>query len=239
MEIFFRDILKIISNSLLPIKSDEKPTDKNTSFQAVNNSISMVKKPVNSAVTEEGKRSIKETFSFKNENKETGQKAKIESVSKIIDQLFLKYVSEDKTNFAVHSEVRSISTNFVTILCKVWREAVNQIKASTSNASKEGIIKNAQDITTLLSIYCSSMHESYSKISLFWSRRTVRFDVEFYNRLAESCFKANDDFSAAIRDFGFKEELCKVVDANAKVLGEFMNFVTGLAKPRKSQLKKS
>ena len=239
LEIFFRDILKAISKSFLPTNDDEKPIDKNTSLHAVNNSIPMVKKLVNSALTKEENCFIEDICPLKNVNKEPDPKSRVKSISKTIDQLFSKYVSADKTIFATHNEVRSISTNFVTILCKIWREAVSQIETSTSNAAAEEIIKNAQDITKLLSIYCSSMHECYSKISRFWSRKSVSFDVEFYNRLAESGLKANDDFSAAIRDLGFKEELCKVVEANAKVLGEFMTFVTGLAKPRKSQLKKS
>ena len=74
------------------------------------------------------------------------------------------------------------------------------------------------------------MHESYSKVSRFWSRKTVDFDVEFYNGLAENCLKANEDLAAAIHDPAFEEELCKVVDASSKVMGEFINFITGLKK---------
>ena len=51
LEMIFREILKIISEKLLPTIDDEILSDKKSVIRAVNNSIPITKKPMNSSFT--------------------------------------------------------------------------------------------------------------------------------------------------------------------------------------------
>ena len=151
---------------------------------------------------------------------------KIASKSKLVNELFSKYVSMDESCYAVHSAVSSITTNIVRILCKLWWDAdahVQKLKPGSYN-EVEGVLRDALTATKLLSIYCGIMHESFISISEFWSLEHISVEsaVEFYTRLGRNCVKSND---ILIKEFfvpAVEAEAREVVQNSAKVFGEFL-----------------
>ena len=220
LEMFFQDMLQSLSENLLPTsKNENKDVDhpQDETFSVIENNLKNNKPEASNTKSKDIKRTAWDIT----------PKATIQSNSKFVNQLFSKYVSADESSYKVHNAVSSITTNFVRILCRVWWNAETQVKKLRISEAEE-ILKDAQQVTRLLSIYCSIMHESYSSLVQLWSGHQVYIDFDFHKRLDENCMKANCTLAKALRDPVFEEELRKTTLASSIVIGEYLMFVYDL-----------
>ena len=244
LEMFFRGILEKISKNLLPTKDDENPSNNNvianSEVYVVDSSIPKnkaflinsspnVKDPDVRSTTSKNKSKFNDLV--KNENNEMGAKSIIQSNYKLVKKIFSKYISDINFKvYKVHKEVSNITINLVRILCRVWWRAENQLKSlNSTSVNAAEILKEAQQVTKLLSNYCSIMLESYSSMSGFWRRRTVHFDIDLYNRMAINCLKSNETLRVAFKEPAFKKDFGVVTNANSIIIGEFMRFLCYLS----------
>ena len=214
LKMFFQHVLKTISENLLStLTNDNENVDHLQDENSAVNKINL--KNEKPEVMNTNLKDLKRHTKFI--PKET-----ILSNSRFVNQLFSKFVSADESSYKVHEAVSSITANFIRILCRVWWNAETEAKKLTE---AERILKDAQQITRLLSIYCSIMYESYSSLVQLWCGEQVIIDTDLHNRLAENCIKANDTLAIALRDSAFEEELRKITYAGSIVMGEYLRFI--------------